>query len=117
MGNYLSAFLVGGLICAIGQIFLDNTNFKPAHLLVGLVVLGSILTGFGLYEPLKEFAGAGVTIPVSSFGNILTQGVIEGISNEGAFGLFTGLLKTASAGIGASIIFGFFIALLFSPKA
>ncbi len=76
MGNLLTAFLIGGLICGLGQIFLDNTDYKPAHLLVGLVVFGAILTGLGWYEPLIKFAGAGVTILVSNFGNILTKGVL-----------------------------------------
>jgi stage V sporulation protein AE len=95
------------------KIFLDNTNYKPAHLLVGLVVLGSIITGLGWYEPLKEFAGAGVTIPVSSFGNILTRGVLMEAERDGFLGLLKGVLEVASAGVSASVIIAYFIALIF----
>ncbi len=117
MGNFFTAFLIGGLICGLGQIFLDNTKYKPAHLLVGLVVLGAILTGLGWYEPLIKFAGAGVTTPVSSFGNILTKGVLMEAEKDGLLGLFKGLLEVGSAGISASVIIAFFIAILFKSKA
>ncbi|MFW6007442.1 MAG: stage V sporulation protein AE [Halanaerobiales bacterium] len=116
MGNYFTAFLVGGFICGLGQVFLDNTKYKPAHLLVGLVVLGSIFTGVGWYKPLIEFAGAGVTIPVSSFGNILTRGALMETSRDGFLGLLSGLLEVASAGVSASILIAFFIALIFNPN-
>lgn len=109
------AFIVGGLICVTGQIFLDNTNYTPAHLLVILVVLGSIVTGLGWYEPLIKFAGAGVTIPVANFGYILTKGVIEAASRDGLLGLFKGILEIASAGVGASVVIAFFIAIIFKP--
>ncbi len=116
MGNYLTAFLVGGFICALGQVFLDNTRYTPAHLLVGLVVLGSIFTGLNWYEPLIKFAGAGVTTPVSNFGYVLTKGVLEAASKDGLFGLFQGVLEIASAGVSASVIIAFFIAAIFNPK-
>lgn len=116
MGNYFTAFLVGGLICGLGQIFLDNTKYKPAHLLVILVILGSVFTGLEWYKPLTEFAGAGVTIPVSSFGNILTKGVLMEAQKDGLLGLFKGLLEVGSAGISASVIIAFFIAIIFNPK-
>lgn len=117
MGNYFTAFLVGGLICALGQVILDNTKYTPAHLLVGMVIIGSIFAGLGWYEPLIKFAGAGVTVPVSNFGNVLTKGVLEEAGKGGLLGLFKGLLTVASAGIGASVIIAFFIGLLFEPKA
>lgn len=117
MGNYFTAFLIGGLICALGQIFLDNTKYKPAHLLVLLVVLGAVLTGLGWYQPLIEFAGAGVTIPVSSFGNILTRGVLTEAKRFGLLGLFKGVLEVASAGVSAAVIIAVFMALIFNPKA
>src|SRR5690554_1884085 len=117
MGNYLTAFLIGGLICVLGQLFLDNTRYTPAHLLVALVVLGSIFTGLGWYEPLIKFAGAGMTIPVSNFGYVLTKGVLEEAGRDGLMGLFKGLLETASAGISASVVIAFFIALIFNPKS
>lgn len=117
MGSYLTAFLVGGFICAIGQIVLDNTSYTPAHLLVGLVVLGSIITGLGWYKPLIKFAGAGVTIPVANFGYILTTGVMEAAKKDGILGLFKGVLEMASAGVSASVIIAFFIAIIFKPKS
>ncbi len=116
MGNYFTAFLIGGLICAIGQIILDNTKYTPAHLLVGLVIGGSILTGLGYYQPLIEFAGAGATIPVANFGHVLTKGILIESKNDGLLGLFKGVFEIASAGISASIILAFFFALLFNPK-
>ncbi|AZR72313.1 stage V sporulation protein AE [Anoxybacter fermentans] len=112
----IKAFIVGGLICVLGQLFLDNTNYTPAHLLVTLVVLGSILTTFGIYDKLLDFAGAGVSIPVSNFGYILTKGVIMEAERDGLLGLFKGVLEVASAGVSASVIFGFLIAALFKPK-
>lgn len=112
----LKAFIVGGIICALGQLFLDNTKYTPAHLLVGLVVIGSVLTGIGLYDPLIKFAGAGVTVPVSNFGYILTKGVMMEAGRDGLLGLFRGVLEVASAGVGASVIFGFTAAALFRPK-
>ena len=116
MGNYLTAFLVGGLICGLGQLFLDNSKYKPAHLLVGLVVLGSIFTALDWYQPLIEFAGAGMTVPVSNFGNILTRGVLMEAEREGFLGMLKGVLEVASAGISASVIIAFFMALIFNPK-
>ncbi len=116
MGNYFTAFLIGGLICFVGQIILDNTNYTPAHILVGLVVTASILTGLGYYESLIEFAGAGVTVPVANFGHVLTKGVLEMIETEGFVGLLKGVLTTASAGISASVIIAFLIALVFNAK-
>ncbi len=116
MGLYIAAFLVGGLICGLGQLFLDYTNYKPGHLLVGLVVLGSIFTALGWYKPLINFAGAGVTIPVSSFGNILTRGVLTEARRDGLLGLLTGILEVASAGVSAAVIIAFFMAIIFEPK-
>lgn len=110
------AFLIGGLICAICQVILDNTKYTPAHILVGLVVIGSIFTGLGWYEPLIKFAGAGVTIPVSNFGYVLTKGVIDAAEKDGLLGLFKGVLTIASAGVSASVIIAFFIAAVFNPK-
>ncbi len=114
--DYLMAFLVGGLICALGQIFLDNTNYSPGHLMVLLVVLASVLTGLGLYDHLITIGGAGATTPVANFGYILTRGVIKEAQRDGILGLFTGVLEIGSAGISASVIFAFFIALIFKPR-
>lgn len=112
----IKAFLVGGLICALGQVFLDNTKYTPAHLLVALVVIGSLLTGLGIYDVLVDFSGAGVGVPVSNFGYILTKGVMLEVKSHGVFGLFSGVLEIASAGVSASVIFGFLAAILFRAK-
>ena len=116
MIKYLLAFLVGGLICGSGQLFLDFTKFTPAHLLVLLVVIGCILTGVGLYSELIEFVGAGVTVPVMNFGYILTKGVLMEVEKNGVLGLFTGVLEIASAGVSAAIIISFLIAVIFNPQ-
>src|SRR6056297_626074 len=107
MSSYLAAFLVGGLICGLGQLFLDYTNYTPAHLLVVLVVIGSFLMGVGLAEPLIDFAGAGVTVLVMNFGFILTKGVLMEVGRNGFLGLFTGVLEVGSAGVSAAIVIGF----------
>ena len=114
--DYLLAFLVGGLICASGQLFLDFTNYTPAHLLVLLVVIGCVLTGIGFYSELVDIAGAGVTVPVMNFGFILTKGVLMEVEQSGVLGLFTGVLEIASAGVSAVIIISFLIAVIFKPQ-
>ena len=116
MGTYLTAFLVGGLICLIGQLLFDLTPLTPAHVLVLFVVAGGILAGFGLYQPLIEFAGAGATIPISSFGNSLVKGAMAEAARSGPIGVLTGIFELTSSGITASIIFAFIFALLFNPK-
>lgn len=116
MGTYLTAFLVGGLICVIGQQLLDLTPLTPAHVLSGVVVAGAVLSGLGLYEPLVQFAGAGATVPISSFGDALVKGSVAEAERSGIIGVLTGMFKLSSSGITAAIVFGFFIALLFKPK-
>lgn len=116
MGSFSMAFVIGGLICALGQIFLDCTTYKPGHLLVLLVVVGAVLTGLGLYEPLVDLAGAGATVPVASFGHVLTRGVLMEVDRDGAIGLFRGTMEVAGGGITASILFGFLISIIFRPK-
>ncbi len=114
--TYFWAFLVGGLICVIGQLFLDFTNFSPGHVLSGLTVAGGILGGLGLYDKLIEFAGAGATMPISSFGNALVKGAITEAQNNGVIGVLTGMFELTSTGITAAIIFGFLTAVVFNPK-
>jgi len=116
VGTYLTAFLVGGLICVIGQLLLDLTPLTPAHVLSGMVVAGAVLSGLGLYEPLVQFAGAGATVPISSFGDALVKGAVAEAERSGIIGVLTGMFKLTSSGITAAIVFGFFIALLFKPK-
>lgn len=114
--SYIMAFVVGGLICIVGQLLMDLTPLTPAHVLVLFVVLGGILSGIGLYQPLVDFAGAGATIPLVGFGHTLVTGTLEEVSQIGFMGIFTGALKAAAAGISAAIIFGFLMAVIFNPK-
>ncbi|ANB60063.1 stage V sporulation protein AE [Anoxybacteroides amylolyticum] len=116
MGMFFWAFVVGGIICVIGQIMMDVFKLTPAHTLSILVVAGAILDGFGLYEPLIDFAGAGATIPITSFGNALVHGALQEADKHGIIGVLTGMFEVTSAGISAAIVFGFIGALLFRPK-
>lgn len=116
MESYIWAFVVGGLICVIGQLLLDVGKFTPAHTMSILVVSGAILDGFGLYEPLIDFAGAGATVPITSFGNALVHGAMAEAEKTGIIGILTGIFEVTSAGISAAIIFGFLASLLFKPK-
>lgn len=114
--DYVKAFIVGGAICVIGQIILDNTKLTPAHILVSFLTLGVILGGIGIYEPLVKFAGAGATVPIVGFGNALAQGAIEGVKSKGLIGAFTGGIQATAGGIAAAILFGYLAALIFDPK-
>lgn len=114
--QYVNAFWVGGLICAIAQILIDKTKLTPARILVLFVVTGTALGGLGLYDPLVRFAGAGASIPIVGFGNVLAQGVIKGVQEHGILGILTGGAEAAAGGITASIVFGFLAALIFKPK-
>lgn len=114
--DYLKAFIVGGIICVIGQILIDKTKLTSARILVLFVVLGCFLGGLGLYEPLVDFAGAGATVPLPGFGYALSKGVMKEIDNVGILGILTGGLKSAAAGISAAIVFAFLAALVFNPK-
>lgn len=116
MGSYLTAFLVGGAICALGQLIVDLTPWTTAHVLTVFVVLGGIASGLGLYQPLVEFAGAGATVPITSFGHQLVQGALYELQVNGPIGIVTGIFEITSAGITSAIIFGFFAALIFNPK-
>ena len=110
------AFVVGGLICVIGQIMFDVFKLNPGQTLTILVVSGAILDGLGLYEPLIDFAGAGVTVPITSFGNQLVHGAMQEAEKHGLIGVVTGMFEVTSAGISAAIIFGVIGAILFKPK-
>ena len=113
---YLKAFLVGGTICALTQILIDKTKLPPARILPGYVVLGVLLSAFGLYQPLADFAGAGATVPLTGFGHTLAKGVREAVDQNGFLGVFTGGLKSAAGGISAAITAGLLVSLLFRPK-
>ena len=114
---FLKAFLIGGLICMIGQLLIDNTNLTPARSLVLFVVLGVVLGGLGLYQPLVDWAGAGASVPLTGFGNTLVQGTKEAIREQGLLGVLTGPLSAGSAGITAAILSGIIVSLLSKPKS
>ena len=113
--NCIYAFLVGGLICTIGQVLIDYTKLTPARILVTFVVLGVILTGAGFYQKVVEFAGAGATVPLTGFGYSLAKGVEEAVDKYGLIGALSGGLTATSAGITASVTFGMLMALIFKP--
>lgn len=110
------SFVVGGIICVIGQLMFDVAKLTPGHTLSTLVVIGAIMDGFGIYEPLMDFAGAGATIPITSFGNSLVHGALQEAEQHGLVGVLTGMFEVTSSGISAAIVFGFIGALLFKPK-
>jgi len=114
--DFVWAFIIGGLICVFGQICFDVFRLSPAHTMTLLVVLGAIAGGLGLYEPFAEFAGAGATIPITSFGNSLVKGALQELKLHGIVGVITGMFEITSAGISAAIIFSFFAAWLCRPK-
>ena len=114
--DYLYAFIVGGIICVIGQILIDKTKLTSARILVLFVVLGCILGGLGVYQPLVDFAGAGATVPLPGFGNTLAKGVMREVDESGLIGVLTGGFKAASAEITAAIVFAFLASLIFEPK-
>ena len=114
--NYLKAFLVGGLLCLIGQVFIDKTKLTPARILVGYVVFGVFLSAIGIYEPLAEFAGAGASVPLTGFGHTLAKGVKEAITTNGFPGIFIGGLKATAGGITTAVFFGLLVSFLFKPK-
>ena len=113
---FINAFWVGGLLCALAQILIDKTKLTPARILVAFVVVGVILGAIGVYEPLIEFAGAGVTVPLSGFGNLMAQGVKEEVVKNGILGAITGGLISSSAGITSAIVFGFLASVIGKPK-
>ena len=113
--EYLNAFLCGGLLCAVGQILIDKTQLTPARILTGYVVCGVLLGALGLYQPLVEWAGAGATVPLTGFGYNLAKGVRNAVATQGFWGIFTGGLTAASAGIAAAVVFAVIAALLFRP--
>ncbi|MGM9649501.1 MAG: stage V sporulation protein AE [Butyricicoccaceae bacterium] len=114
--DYLKAFLVGGAICAVCQIFIDRTKLTPARILTTLVVLGVLLTAVGVYKPFVDWAGAGATVPLLGFGYVLADGVKTAVSESGLLGAFLGGARAAAGGISAAVFFGLLTALIFRPK-
>ena len=114
--DYLKAFLVGGLICFLGQVLIDKTKLTPARILVSYLVIGVFLGAIGIYKPLVEFAGAGATVPLTGFGYALAKGVKEAVQTQGFLGIFTGGLKATAGGITVAIVAGLLASLIFKAK-
>jgi len=115
--TYINAFIVGGVICAIGQVLIDKTKLTSARILVIFVTAGAALTALGLYQKIVDIGGAGATIPLSGFGYNLAKGTFKEVDRLGLLGAFTGGVKSAAAGISAAIFFGYLISIAFTPKA
>ena len=114
--DFLKAFIIGGLICVVGQILIDKTKLTPARILVTFVVLGVFLQLIRVYQPLVDFAGAGATIPLTGFGYNLCKGVEKAVSEKGFLGIFTGGFTASAAGISAALVFGFLVSIIFRSK-
>lgn len=116
MMTYLYAFIFCGVVCAIGQIILENTKLTPGDLNTILVVSGVVLSALGLYEKFIEIAGAGATVPITNFGHLIFKGAYEGLTTSGLTGMLNGILATSSGGLAITIIMGFLMAIIFKPK-
>ena len=114
--DYLNAFWVGGLICALVQILMEKTKMMPGRIMVLLVCLGSIISVFGWYQPFVEFAGAGASVPLLGFGNVLMKGVKEAVDESGFLGIFQGGFKAGAVGCSAALVFGYLASLIFKKK-
>ena len=114
--DYIKAFLVGGILCLIGQILIDKTKLTPARILVSYVVIGVFLGAIGVYKPLVEFGGAGASVPLTGFGYALAKGVKEAVQQDGFLGIFTGGLKACAGGITIAIFAGLITSLIFKPR-
>lgn len=114
--DFLKAFIIGGLICVVGQILIDKTKLTPARILVTFVVLGVFLQLIRVYQPLVDFAGAGATVPLTGFGYNLCKGVEKAVSEKGFLGIFTGGFTASAAGISAALVFGFPVSIIFRSK-
>ncbi len=114
--SFLWAFIIGGVLCAVGQILIDKTSLTPARILVIYVTSGVFLTLFGIYPPIVKLAGAGATLPLTGFGYNLCKGVIDSINRDGFLGIFTGGISNTAGGITVAIVFGLIVALIFRPK-
>ena len=114
--EYLKAFIVGGLLCVIGQLLIDKTKLTPARILVSYVVIGVFFSAIGLYQHLVDFAGAGATVPLTGFGHNIAKGVREAVDQDGFLGIFTGGLKATAGGITAAIVAGLLVSFIFKAK-
>ena len=114
--DYFRAFIIGGLICALVQILLDKTKLLPGRVMVLLVTGGVFLSALGIYEPISEFAGAGATVPLLGFGQVLWKGIKKAIDQDGFLGLFTGGFTACATGVSAALIFSYLASLIFKPQ-
>ena len=114
--DYINAFWVGGLICALVQILMEKTKMMPGRIMVLLVVTGAVISALGWYESFQEYAGAGASVPLLGFGNVLMKGVKEAVTEQGFLGLFSGGFKAGAVGTSAALIFGYLASLLSKPK-
>ena len=114
--DYVKAFVVGGIVCALVQILMEKTKMLPGRIMVLLVCSGAVLSFIGIFEPIMEFAGAGISVPLLGFGNVLMKGIKEAVDQEGALGLFTGGFKAGAVGCSAALIFGYIASLLVNSK-
>ncbi len=114
--EFVKAFLVGGALCAVGQVLIDKTKLTPARILTCYVVAGVLLGALGIYQPLADWAGAGASVPLTGFGNLLAKGVREAVSEKGLLGAFTGGFTAAAGGIASAVFFGYLVALIFKPS-
>ncbi len=114
--SFIKAFLVGGLFCITGQLLIDHSKLTPARILTSYVVAGVILGALGLYQPLADFAGAGATVPLTGFGNLLAKGVRQAVAEDGLLGILSGGFRAASTGLGAAVFFGLLVALIAKPR-
>lgn len=116
IADIIKAFLIGGVICGIGQLLIDYTKLTPARILTGYVVAGVLISAVGLYKPLVDFAGAGATVPLTGFGHTLAEGIRRAIEEEGFIGIFTGGMTAAAGGITAALLFGLIASAVFKQK-
>ena len=114
--DYVKAFLIGGLICALVQILMEKTKMMPGRIMVLLVCTGAVLGAVGVYEPFQRFAGAGASVPLLGFGNVLWKGVKEAVDADGFLGIFKGGFKASAVGISEALVFGYLASLIFQPK-
>ena len=114
--DYFNAFWIGGLICALVQILMEKTKMMPGRIMVLLVCAGAVISAVGWYQPFVEFAGAGASVPLLGFGNVLMKGVKEAVDEQGFMGLFSGGFKAGAVGCAAALIFGYLASLVFNPK-
>lgn len=115
--SYLNAFIVGGIICSIGQVLIDRTKMTPARILVVFVTAGAILTALGIYQKIVDIGGAGATVPLTGFGYSLAKGAFRDVDQYGLLGAFTGGIKATAAGVTAAIFFGYLVSVAFKSKA